>query len=481
MQLQWAIWKTEARLLALLVGEALLRPLPLILVVNLPVYLVLVSLFYGAIETGPMVFYLAAYLAAIFGPRLFAGPPDPQPDPPLIRPLPAEPALAAWVSSLAARLRRTAPTRTAFALAPVPWQQFGPDLTHARRDRTLLPLPAACLTTWSLPELEAHLARHLLSYHGLHWLHNAADRAITRRTAEHFQSLNQEAPMARLQDRLLHAYIDTRNAWRFLTDLQADLRAARLLGPAAVATLAYKAELATALVPAFLTTEFLPALDQNALLPIAESYAAYAATVDPFWQEAVNDALAKVTRDPAQSTSSLVARLAALNTIPAAVSVHDPRPAAGLFADFPALEHEVAANELGAERIHAATPISLADSARLAILPRLREELDRNRHLLDGHTRFDIPTLLRRKTELAAAYKSTPHLLLAGVQREGQIAWLLAAFLTLDLVAQQWDVAYQPLGGIQLRHGARELQPFALVEQLAAGEITEADFLEAIQ
>lgn len=481
MQLQWAIWKTEVRLLALLVAAELLRPLPLILILNLPVYLVLVSMLYGAIESGPIAVYLAAFIAALLGPRLFAGPPDPQPDPPLFRLLAEDPALATWVAGLTARLRRPAPTRAALALAPVPWQQFSPDLTRSRRDKTLLPLPVACLANWSLPELEALLARHLLAHRGPAWILNAVDRAIARLTAEHFHALNRKPTAARIQDRLLHAYIDALNAWRFLTDLQADLRAAHLLGPAAVSTLAYKSELATALVPAFLTTEILPALEQHALLPIAESYAAYAATIDPFWQEAVDDALAKITRAPNQSTTSLVARLAALSAIPAAVAVHDPRPAAGLFTDFAALEHEVAANELGAERVRGANPIPLADSARLAILPRLQEELDRNQRLFDGHTRFDIPDLLRRKTELAAAYKSTPRLLLAGIQREGQIGWLLAAFLTLDLIAHHWEVTYQPLGGIQLRQGTRELQPFALVEQLAAGEITEADFLEAIK
>lgn len=481
MRLQWAIWKTEAKLLALLLVEELLSPLPAILIINLPIYLVLVWMLYGSIQTGPLLVYLIAFVAAILGPRLFSGPGAPQPDPPLFRPLVEDPALTAWTASLAARIHRAAPARSALTLAPVPWQEFGADLTQTRRDKTLLPLPVACLALWSLPELEAHLARHLLARPGPAWLHNAVDRAILCHTAEHLQTANNDRPITRIRAILLGAYLDTRNVWRYLTDLQSDLRAARLLGPAPITSLAYKAELATALVPAFLTTEILPALDQHALLPIAESYAAYASTVDPFWQDSVDEALARITRDPGQPTSALVARLAALQAIPAAVAMHDPRPVTDLFADFPALEQAVAANELSAERIHAATPIPLADAARLAILPRLQGELNRNRHIVDGQTRFDIPSLLHRKAEFAAAYKPPANLLLDAVQRQGQIGWLLAAFLTLDLITQQWEISYQPPGGIQLRQGPRELQPFVLVEQLSSGEVTEAEFLEAIR
>jgi len=343
-------------------------------------------------------------------------------------------------------------------------------------------LPISCLEIWSISELEAHFARALLSRPSPTWLLTIVERAIERLGAEQYQAeiSKRRHWLLRSRGQALRRYIDTLNGWRFLVDLEADLKAARLVGPDSVMSLAYKTELAHALVSEFINAVIEPALDKHTLLPIANSYAAYAYAVDPHWREAVDAALKEANRSPVPN-SPIVARLAFLSTLPARVAVQDPRPATSLFPNFKVIEREVAAYEFGTERIESAEDVDVANSVRTSVIPRLRDEIDRNRGLLGGKTRFEIPALLCVKAKLAVDYRPDPKFLLAPIQREHQIPYLLGAFLALSLIDEHWDVAYEIGEGVQLRLGARQVQPFRLVEQLDASEISDVEFADAVK
>ncbi len=206
---------------------------------------------------------------------------------------------------------------------------------------------------------------------------------------------------------------------------------------------------------------------------------------DPHWREFVSGALKQMER-PVSSSSrshprSLIARLAVLSTLPSNVSLQDPRPALSVFSNFRSVEREVAANELGVQRVESAKEIDAANSVHLSVIPQIRDEVGRNVGMFEGKTRFDIPRLLADKAELAENYRPDPRFLLAHVQREQRIPYLLGAFVALNLIDEHWEIHYQINEGIQLRLGERRIQPFTLVQQLDKKVISDADFTDAVR
>lgn len=244
---------------------------------------------------------------------------------------------------------------------------------------------------------------------------------------------------------LLQRYVDALNEWGFLADVKADVNVGRLLGSGTVMAFTYKTALAQ-------------------VLPVAESYAAYAAAIDPYWSATVNQKLKDIDRSPGSNSDSLIARLAVLSTLPAGFTLQDPRPATTLFSEFDAVAREVAANEFGLERVKLAVDADVGDSVRLSVIPQMRDEVARNYVLLEEKTPDDIPELLAAKEQLAGK----------------RIPYLLGAFLALSLIDENWDVHYEIGAGIQLCLGKRLVQPFTLVEQLDTKVIPEADFANAL-
>jgi len=481
---RFAIYQTEAKLLLLLVSELIfLNPVAMVLMIQFPLFLVLMWILEGGIYLKPVVFYALVLVIAVAVRKSQLGSDKVTVDAPLIEPLSNHPALAQLARRASERVRKAEPRDVHFALSPVSWHPFGVDLGHFERLKPGLPIPLTLLEVWSLSDLEVHVARTAVARRGPSWLLASIEAAVTRLSSEQFQEQHRPSAhwMVRARGRALQRYVDTFRRWRFLVDVDADLKAAQALGPAAVMSLVYAAELADAFVPTFIGSVIEPAIDKGALLPVARSYALYVAAADPHWREAVQTALRENERNPGANASSLVARLSILSAMSDHASFHDPRSAGGLFAELSALERKVAAHELGTERVDAAIEVDAASSVRSSLIPYLRDEVERNPDVLAGKTRFDIPNLLRDKASLAAAYRPDPRFLLAPTQREQRIPYLLGAFLALDLMDEEWDVSFDFGEGIQLCSGPRKIQPFTLVEQLDASTISDAEFADAVR
>jgi hypothetical protein len=467
----------------LFVAEPFLNPAALVLIAEFPLFLILLWILEGGIYFAPMGIYILVLLAVVIIRKKQLGPDRPHSDLPLQRPLSADLALHDLVKRVASRLRKASPQYSFISLSPTPWHRFGVDLRSFPRPDRRLPLPITYLGILSISELEAYIARTLVSHRGPPWLFTAVELATGRLGAEQYQAQLRTAThwMVRAQRRALEKYVDLVSAWRLLVDLDADLRVARMLGADVVISLAYKTELANLLASPFIPEVVEPALDKQALLPIAESYAAYASTVDPHWRDAVSGSLKHAESSSGTGSSSVVARLALLSNLPRSIAVQDPRPAISAFTDFEQLEREVAINEFGRQRLETAVKVDSSNWARLALIPLLRDEVDRNGDILHAKTRFDIPELLRNKTELAANYITNRKFLLSQIQKQERVPYLLGAFLALDLIDEQWVVSYEMAAGIQLRSSDRQLRPFTLVEQLDAKVITDAEFLDAVK
>lgn len=484
MRLRFTILGLELKLLGLLVAELVfLNPAALVLIVEFPLFLYLLWVLEGGLYFRPIGIYILILVAAVIIRKRQHGPDKPSTDPPLKKRLNADPTLDAFVRGVASRLRKPAPQNTMLCLSPVAWRPFGPDLRKSQILGRELALPIGCLGVWSIAEFEAYVARIVVLHRGPCWLFRVVESAIERLSAEQYQVHLQRATnwLVRARGRALQKYLETTSAWHFHADLEADLRAAEEFGAEAVISLAYKTELANLLVPLFITEVVEPALEKQALLPIAESYAAFAAAADPHWRDTVDAGLRDMDKSTEWGSGSLLARLAVLSNLPPRIAMQDPRTASNVFTRFPELEREVAINEFGRPLVESANPVSTTDWASLAVIPQLRDEVARNEEILGGKTRLDIPDLLRGKDDLAAKYRTNPKFLLAHSQKQARIPYLLGAFLALNLADEQWAVSYNMAEGIQLRMGHREIQPFMLVEQLNTQMISDEEFLDTVR
>jgi hypothetical protein len=482
MHLRFAILKAETKLAFLLALELiLLNSVAMVLITQFPWFLFLMWMLEGRIYFKPVAFYVLAVVIAVTIRKAQLGSEKVPTDIPLTKPLSSNPSLQEFTTRATARLGKRVAKHVHFALSPVPWSPFGADLDHAQANAPGLPLPVTLLETWSLSELEAYVARTAVAHHGPRWLISNIEGAIKRLASEQYQTQVATRGMSDVRSMLLRKYADTLRGLRLFEDVEADFRVARIWGPELVMSLIYKTELARAFVPAFITSVLEPAIDRHVLLPVAGSYSLYASAGDPHWRSAVTAALRENERNPGSGASSLIARLAILSAMPQGTVFQDPRSAVVLFRDLKTLEREVAANEFGRERTDSASDMEGADSVRLSILPHLRDEVERNIAMLAGKTRFDIPSLLRDKTTLAAAYRPDPKFLLAHTQRVERIPYLLGAFLALDLMNEEWEVSFEFGEGIELRSGSRKIQPFTVVEQLDKSTISDEEFTDAVR
>ncbi len=279
MRLRFAILRIEAKLLILFVTELfLLNPAALLLIVEFPQFLVLLWIVERGVYFKPIAFYIIILLVAVIIRIIQLGSDSPSTDPPLSKPLASYPALNELAKGVASRCRKPAPRHVWMSLSPAPWQRFGVDLRRSQYLRGGLPLPIACLGMWSFLELEAHIARTIVYHRGPSWLLTIIEGAIERHRWEQYQAQFRKTSdlIVRARGRVLQRYVRLSTWWRFLVDLEADLKVARVAGPGTVISLAYKTELAQRLVPAFIASVIEPAVERHALLPIADSYAMYA-------------------------------------------------------------------------------------------------------------------------------------------------------------------------------------------------------------
>jgi hypothetical protein len=269
---------------------------------------------------------------------------------------------------------------------------------------------------------------------------------------------------------------------RFLVDLEADLRTTRTVSAATVISLAYKTELSRLISPQFVSSVLLPSLDHATLLPIAESYAAFVSPIEPTWSQTIHDELRNLELSPPGNVGALAARIAVLSALPNQPIAMDPRPAAVLFQNLEAVEREAAENEFGHARISGAMLIRADEYFNRSLLPEIMAEVTRNSALLEGRTKSDIPELLNARVSLAERYRSNSNFLLADVQREEMISYLLGAFLTVQLINEGWRASHSHDEGIRLTSGnGRDVSPFNVVAQLASGDLSAADFISAIE
>ena len=473
MRLRLTIWNIEAKLLFVVLLEAL--PFPLI----------------GAIAAGEIAFLFRFSLAASFklvGAAAAAGLAmalyhnlwsvfEDACDAPLREPLRAWPELEKMARDVALEVRRPAPDAAVFLLSLMVWRRFGCDPARFR-ERTAILIPVSCLAVWPVLGLRCHIGHALVRRRPKAWLFWMVRRSLTR--------LSQESrPGSTLRSRPTKAtpfrglYFKLAVNWNLLADMEADAHIARVFGGSAVATWLCQTQLAVQVAPPCLQRIIQPAAERGVLLPIAASCAAFYSLIEPGWLAMVEGERVKAQRSKPGNPflQPLLLRLALLPGGPG--SVHDPRPAAGLLPSLDSLEERLLRHEaaLGRRNLRRA---AFGEIGETVLLPMMREEVERNAATLQGRSIADLPDLVQDMPALAAEYRPDPHYLPAFRQRQALVPGLLAAFLAVELARTGWRAGYAVPPGLTLERNGRTLCPHLVVAALRKGDMSRTQFLELV-
>lgn len=208
-----------------------LNPAMIFALAYLPGYLLFLWFIDGGRNFGPAVVFVLL-LAAAWGVRkAWSGSDVVRPDLPLLKALGDFPALEQLTAQVAGKVRRKPPREVQVALSPAPWQSHGVDLRASDYHKRGLALPLTCLGIWSVSELEAHIARSLVMRRS-RWLLPTVGRAMERLNSEQYQveASGRANRFTRARRRALNRYGETVALWRFLVDLEADLRVVAVTG-----------------------------------------------------------------------------------------------------------------------------------------------------------------------------------------------------------------------------------------------------------
>jgi Zn-dependent protease with chaperone function len=225
---------------------------------------------------------------------------------------------------------------------------------------------------------------------------------------------------------------------------------------------------------AYWSNEVAPVLNAGFRPPLMEGFQQFM-QVDKV-AEAMANLLEEETRrgktDPYDTHPSLPERIAALEKLPPGQGVEPDPPAVSLLDDVPALEQALLTVLGGAEKADALKRLDWEEVGASVYLPIWTQLVKANRSALGAVTPGSLPKL--------AADLDTFGQRLVGpggraVPPEGRVPFaggVLGAALTLLLVSQGWRPQALPGAPVALSRGQDRLEPFNVMESLAAGKLT---------
>jgi hypothetical protein len=400
---------------------------------------------------------------------------------PLRESLDGWPELQTEVKAVASQAGVPAATTVRLTLGPLPSTPPVEVLKQiVRSEPGEIVLPAACLHLWSVFELRGHLARSMARCHTPRWLLSWFHRLMKYLGAEHYQMVTQgiESRRTRWIEQLLERYNALLARWQLLRDCYADRTAASAYGPELVASWMRKTWQAEIAVPWYRAAFIEPAAQQAKLFPVAEGYLSFHHQMEPSWSLAETEEAAEHRTDGAVTPMQI--RLEALRHVDGPAAVFDSRPAASLFTGLQRLEEKVARKELELPATQQFRRLEVDEYAESVLLPLMREDLDRNHHLLESKTAEDLPELVSRTVELAETFAPRPLLLLDPAQRRVMVPDLLSSFLVVQLIDRGWTPEFSFWDGFRLSTGGTGLDPAKIVRELGDGELDADDFLALI-
>jgi hypothetical protein len=233
----------------------------------------------------------------------------------------------------------------------------------------------------------------------------------------------------------------------------------------------WQAEIA---MPWYRTAFIEPAAHQAKLFPIGEGYVGFHHQMEPSWSEAEDEDTAEHRDDGAMTPVQV--RIEALRHAESRPAVFDSRPAASLLPCIQSLEEMAVRRDLDLPSTQQFRRLEVTEYAESVLLPLMRGDLERNRHLLESKTVDDLPYLVERTRELAELFAPKPLLLLDAAQKRMMVPDLLRSFLVVQLIDRGWQSVFSFWDGFRLTLGSVEIDPARVVHQLGDGDLSPDEF-----
>jgi len=207
--------------------------------------------------------------------------------------------------------------------------------------------------------------------------------------------------------------------------------------------------------------------------PVAEGFARFMAAGNV--REAVETHLAKELAHPQKrpydSHPPLRERLEAAARLPAGNEPQDDHPAISLLEDVASLEARLLEKLNPKQNVGSLKLAQWEELGETIYVPGWRKFVGEYAALLAGVRAGSLPEKIKGLAEMGSRIRDPKGMLLKPQQRVQRARELLAASLSLSLMASGWELHAQP-GDFYFQRGDEKFQPFRAVHELANGKIT---------
>ncbi len=225
--------------------------------------------------------------------------------------------------------------------------------------------------------------------------------------------------------------------------------------------------------PVYWDTEVWPLLSDGTLPRIGDGFARFVAAPDIARQldALLANQLEKQIVQPYDTHPPLRDRIRAAEELPAFNYDPDDLPASSLLDNLDALELGLVQSVFPKLSNCPLTSVCWDDIVEKATLPNWTKQVTTYFRLFEGTTAQTLPDAVEKLAEMGPQIRDPQGTLLSPQQRMARAADLLAVALGLALYREGWTLQFQP-GAKYLKQGSFELNPFEMVQQLAAKEMT---------
>lgn len=259
-------------------------------------------------------------------------------------------------------------------------------------------------------------------------------------------------------------------------EFSADALASRVVGAGALVTGLQKVQTAALAFDSYWSREVTPVLQAGFLPPLTEGFRRFVSNpqVKSALDVALEQALREQARDPYDTHPPLPDRIAAVASLPRGPVTTNEAHAITLLGDVPTLERRWLAIAAGDPQVESLTPVAWDTVVVTAFLPAWRDMLRTHAAVLEGAT-IDQLAAVVTEAEQRARGMAVPE----GADleaRTGFVRWLAAVGTTVAMDRAGWTISTTPGAPITVTHGGDAIGPFEIVQQLAEGTLTAAEW-----
>jgi heat shock protein HtpX len=254
----------------------------------------------------------------------------------------------------------------------------------------------------------------------------------------------------------------------------ADRLAARSVGSRPLVVGLRAAHAAAPAYAAYWQREVAPALSGGLRPPIAAGFSRFVRSpqVAAALASGLEREMSNREEDRDATHPPLPARIAAVQALPPGPELGEDPAALSLLDDIPELEARLLGMMAGEERVRSLRAAGWDEVGEKITLPHWEQLAWEHRALVSGLTTDSLPAACRDLPGLGRRLAGQSGRAIAIDQATGTATAAIAAALGVALRQAGWEVDSVPGGPVCLRRGENEIDPWAVVEKLAGGEVS---------